>query len=113
MNVIQNRGTAAEQEVVTATESANEEVYHITCLVILLLGGIPTMSSFRHLDPYMLSATHADAAHVWSHDRSSTIPMTSGTRIAEHRRSIVVSRVHVRHPRIALDLFLGTIKTLT
>jgi hypothetical protein len=115
MNVIRNRDMAAEQEAVTGivTESAREEVCHTICLAIRLLGVIPTTSNSRLQDLYMLNATHADAAHVWSLGQSSTILMTSGTQIVEHRRNIVASRVHVRHPRIALDLHLGTIKTLT
>jgi hypothetical protein len=113
MNVIRNPGTAVEQEAVIATESAREEVCHIICLVILLLAGTPTTSISHHQDPYMLNATRADAAHVWSLARSSTILMMSGTQIAGHRHNTVASPVRALPLRIALDLLLETIKTLT
>lgn len=64
VNVIQSRGTAADQEAVIVTESAREEVCHTICLAILLLSGILMMSNFRHQDLCMLGATRADAAHV-------------------------------------------------
>ena len=112
MNVIQNRGTAVEQEAVTETGSARGEASHIICLVTLLLGEILTMNNFHHQDLCMPNATHADAVHDWSLARSSTIPMMSGTRTAGRLHNTVGSPVRALHPRIAPDLFLGTTRIL-
>jgi hypothetical protein len=106
MSEIQNRGMVAEQEamIATETESGRGEACHIIRLAILLPSGIHTMNNSHHQDPCIPDATRADAAHVWSLARSSTVQMTTGSRMIEHLRLTAANPARAHLPRTALGL---------
>jgi hypothetical protein len=113
MSAIQNRDMAAEREAMIATESGRGEAYHIICLAILLLSGIRTMKYSHHQGPRMLDATRADAAHVWSLVRSSTVQTTTGSRMAGQPQLTAANPVRAHLQRTALDRCPETTMILT